>query len=67
MPISPKPKVYVETSVVSYLAARQSRDVITEARQVITRRWWENERQKYALVVSEAVEAECGLDRKSVV
>lgn len=54
-----KPKVYVETSVLSYLAARPSRDAITSGRQVITRRWWETEREKYSLMVSEAVEAEC--------
>src|ERR1700694_5612845 len=54
-----RPKVYVETSILSYLAARPSRDVVTAGRQVVTRRWWETEREKYALVVSEAVEAEC--------
>ena len=54
-----KAKVYVETSVLSYLAARPSRDTVTAGRQVITRRWWETEREKYSLVVSEAVEAEC--------
>ena len=54
-----KPKVYVEISVLSYLAARPSRDAVTAGRQVITRRWWESEREKYNLVVSEAVEAEC--------
>lgn len=58
-PDIPKPKVYVETSVLSYLAARPSRDSITLARQLITRRWWDTERGKYVLVVSEAVEAEC--------
>ena len=42
-----KPKVYVETSVVSYLAARPSRDAITSSRQAITRRWWETERERY--------------------
>ena len=26
---------------------------------MITQRWWENERHKYILTVSEAVEAEC--------
>jgi hypothetical protein len=56
----PKPKVYVETSILSYLAARPSRDPVTEGRQVITHRWWETERPKYTLTVSEAVEAECG-------
>jgi predicted nucleic acid-binding protein len=50
-----KPKVYVETTILSYLVARPSRDVVTAARQLITRRWWE----RYSLVVSEAVEAEC--------
>ncbi len=54
-----KPKVYVETTILSYLAARTSRDAGTAGRQVITRRWWETEREKYSLVVSEAVEAEC--------
>ena len=54
-----KPKVYLETSVLSYLAARPSREAVTAGRQVITRQWWENEREKYYLVVSEAVEAEC--------
>jgi predicted nucleic acid-binding protein len=54
-----KAKVYVETSILSYLAARSSRDTITAARQVITRRWWETERAKYDLMVSEVVEAEC--------
>jgi predicted nucleic acid-binding protein len=54
-----KPKVYVETSVLSYLVARPSRDAVTASRQAITRWWWDNERVKYALLVSQAVEAEC--------
>jgi predicted nucleic acid-binding protein len=62
-----KPKVYVETSVLSYLAARPSQDPVTAGRQVVTRRWWETERGKYSLVVSEAVEAECERgDREAV-
>lgn len=35
-----KPRVYVETSVISYLTARPSRDLITAAQQVITQQWW---------------------------
>jgi hypothetical protein len=34
------PRVYIETSVISYLAARPSRDLITAARQQITHEWW---------------------------
>jgi len=52
-------KVYIETTVLSYLAARASRDPIVVARQNITRYWGDSERSKYELVISEAVEAEC--------
>src|SRR5438046_2974168 len=55
-----KPRVYLETSVLSYLAARPSRDPVTAGRQLITQRWWETEREKYDLLVSELVETECG-------
>ena len=54
-----RPKVYLETSVLSYLAARPSKDVISLGRQEITRRWWKTQRGQYQLVVSEAVETEC--------
>lgn len=54
-----KQKVYVETSVLSYLAAHLSRDPVTAGRQLVTQRWWQSERGKYELVVSEIVEAEC--------
>jgi predicted nucleic acid-binding protein len=52
-------KVYVETTILSYLVARPSQDAVTAGRQMITRRWWETERKKYSLVVSELVETEC--------
>ena len=32
-----KPALYVETSIISYLTARQSRDIVTAAQQEITR------------------------------
>jgi len=54
-----KPRVYVETSVLSYLAAGPSRNEITAGRQLVTRLWWEREREKYILMVSDLVEAEC--------
>ena len=56
---SSRPKVYIETSVLSYLVGRSSRDPVIAARQAITRLWWDNERHKYTLTVSEAVRAEC--------
>lgn len=54
-----KPKVDIETTILSYLAARPSRDVVTAGRQMTTRQWWENERQKYTLVGCSEVQDEC--------
>ena len=50
-----KPTVYIETSVVSYLVARPSRDVITLGRQGITQRWWETHGDDYRKVISRRV------------
>jgi predicted nucleic acid-binding protein len=50
-----KATVYVETSVLSYLASRPSRDVIVLAQQQLTAEWWENQRSAYELCVSTVV------------
>ncbi len=50
-----KPKVYVETSIVGYLAARPSRDLIVAAHQQITHEWWDVRRAQYDLYVSQVV------------
>jgi hypothetical protein len=39
-------KIYVETSVISYLASRPGRDVIVLAQQEISRQWW-SERERH--------------------
>ena len=49
------PRVYVETSVISYLAARPSRDLITAARQQITHEWWRRRRPNFEVFVSQLV------------
>lgn len=53
-----KPRVYLETSVISYLAARPSRDVIIAGRQAATLDWWENHRSRFEVFVSALVELE---------
>jgi predicted nucleic acid-binding protein len=50
-----KPRIYVETSVISYLTARSSRDLIVAAHQELTREWWGQAAQQFDLVVSEFV------------
>ena len=49
--------VYLETSIISYLVARPSRDLIVAAHQQITQEWWQF-RDEYELIVSELVVAE---------
>ena len=53
-----KPRVYLETSFISYLAGRPSRDAITAARQFSSRDFWSERRHDYELIVSELVEEE---------
>lgn len=50
-----KPRVYVETSVISYLTARPSRDLIVAAHQELTREWWRGASEHFDLLVSEFV------------
>ena len=35
-----KPRIYIETTVISYLAARPARDVVSLARQEMSRQFW---------------------------
>lgn len=53
-----KPRVYVETSVVSYLTARPSRDHNAAARRESTLEWWQEHAPNYALLISEFVTTE---------
>ena len=49
------PRVYIETSIVSYLRQRPSGQVVMAARQLLTRRWWESGRFNFELVTSQYV------------
>jgi len=50
-----KPKVYVETTIVSCLTAWPSRDVVVAAHQQVTRDWWNSGKDRFDLVASELV------------
>ena len=47
--------VYLETSFISYLVARPSRDVIVAGHQQTTHEWWENRRSELECSVSQVV------------
>ncbi|WP_295454625.1 hypothetical protein [uncultured Thiodictyon sp.] len=49
-----KPKVYVETSIPSYLTAWRSRDIVIAGNQETTKEWWDR-REDFELFISEFV------------
>ena len=55
-----KPKAYLETTIISYLTSRPSRDIITAAHQQSTHEWWDNRRDKFDIFVSQIVIQEAG-------
>ena len=48
-------RIYIETTIPSYLTARPSRDIVQAARQQLTREWWDVERRNYDLCISQIV------------
>jgi len=55
-----KPRVYLETTIVSYLTSRESSELLLAAHQEATKDWWNDHRVDYELYVSEAVVVEAG-------
>ena len=55
---SMKPTVYVETSVISYLTSRYSRDLVLAAHQQVTHQWWDTARDRFDLLISPMVQDE---------
>jgi len=53
-------RVYIETSVISYLVARPSRNIVAAAWQQVTQQWWDGQRARFELFTSELVLAEAG-------
>jgi predicted nucleic acid-binding protein len=53
-----KPRLYIETSVISYYTARPSRDLIVAGHQQITQQWWLQQLARYEPYISEVVQEE---------
>jgi len=54
-----KPSIYLETTIIGYLAMRVSGVLRIAANQETTRDWWDNQRQRFELFVSRYVVEEC--------
>lgn len=52
-----KGRVYVETTIISYLSARLSRDLVVAAHQQLTEEWW-GQRMSFDLYTSQVVTRE---------
>jgi predicted nucleic acid-binding protein len=48
-------RIYIETTIVSYLTARPSRDVVLAGHQQVTQEWWDTRRVSYELCISQLV------------
>jgi predicted nucleic acid-binding protein len=51
-------KLYLETSIVSYLTSAPSRDLVTAGRQQLTREWWRDRKSEFEIYISEFVVSE---------
>ena len=56
-----KQRVYTETTIISYLTGRPSRDLVIVAHQELTRQWWETRSSDFELFVSELVREEVAM------
>ena len=48
-------RIYVESTIPSYVVARPARDLLQAARQQLTRDWWDLQREKHELFTSQVV------------
>ena len=56
-----KQRVYLETTIPSYLTSRPSRDLIVAGHQEVTRECWETSRHKFEIFISQFVIDESSL------
>ncbi len=50
-----KPRLYMETTIPSYLTSRPSRDLIIAGHQQVTKEWWEKRRGAFEIFISQLV------------
>ena len=47
--------IYIESTIPSYVVARPARDLLQAARQQLTRDWWDLQRKRHELFISQVV------------
>ncbi len=57
-------RIYIESTIPSYVVARPARDLLQAARQQLTRDWWDLKRHKHELFTSQVVLGEIGFGEK---
>jgi hypothetical protein len=50
-----KPRLYIETTIPSYLVSSPSKDVIVAGHQQITRFWWDTRRDDFEIFISQFI------------
>lgn len=50
-----RPRLYLETTIPSYLTSQASRDLIVAAHQQLTKDWWQTRRDAFEIYVSQFV------------
>lgn len=59
-------RIYLGSTIPSYVVARPARDLLQAARQQLTRDWWDLQRQKHELFASQVVLDEVAFGEKAM-
>ncbi len=59
-------RIYIESTIPSYIVARPARDLLQAARQQLTRDWWDFQRAKHELFASQVVLDEISFGEKAM-
>ena len=59
-------RIYIESTIPSYVVARPARDLLQAARQQLTRDWWDLQREKHELFTSQVVLDEIAFGKKAM-
>lgn len=59
-------RIYIESTIPSYVVARPARDLLQAARQQLTRDWWDLKREQHELFTSQVVLDEIAFGEKAM-